>query len=219
MLLNKLRDTNRLVKLRTDGNEINREYSELKVASQKLKNIKDVLMNYSVSIQVLNVVDSEQFCKVDLNLIQYHIDKIEKGIRNSYVELNSLDVVNSKVIELESELKDKWKVYYEAKTQSLRNTILSIQNIVPDKQEAFRVVNSLDPSKSQWPVNDVRMGMINSNIELGSSIINGLGLNRDIEMFLTKISSNDATIVDLTPSILNWIKDKKLESKIGLTFQ
>ena len=219
MLLNKLRDTNKLIKLRSDSNEINRELIELKAVNQKLKGIRDLLMNYSISMQTLNKIYSNEFNKEDLNSLEYHISKIEAGLKVGYVETKSLELVNSKIIELERDLKERWKTHYEAQTQSLRMTIVSIENIVPDQNEAFRVINSLDPNKSQWPVNDARIDLINSNINLGNSIIANLGVNKEIEVFLSKISSNKATIFDLTPDILNWIKDKNLEGKIGLTFK
>ena len=42
--------------------------------------------------------------------------------------------------------------------------------------------------------------------------------NKEIEEFLKKISENKATIFDLKPEIIDWIKSQSLENKIALTF-
>ena len=43
-------------------------------------------------------------------------------------------------------------------------------------------------------------------------------LNPEIEAFLQKVSSQQATIVDLTPNVLTWLKEKKLTSKLKVRF-
>ena len=49
-------------------------------------------------------------------------------------------------------------------------------------------------------------------------IADEFSLNPEIEAFLKKVSSLQATFVDLTPEILEWLKEKKLTSKLKIRF-
>lgn len=49
-------------------------------------------------------------------------------------------------------------------------------------------------------------------------IADAFSLNPEIEAFLKKVSSSQATVVDLTPNILAWLKEKKLTSKLRIRF-
>ena len=43
-------------------------------------------------------------------------------------------------------------------------------------------------------------------------------LNPEIEDFLKKVSSQRATVLDLTPNILTWLKEKDLTQKLKIRF-
>ena len=49
-------------------------------------------------------------------------------------------------------------------------------------------------------------------------IADAFSLNPEIATFLKKVSSLQATVVDLTPNVLSWLKEKKLTSKLKIRF-
>ena len=57
-----------------------------------------------------------------------------------------------------------------------------------------------------------------ADVDEAKRITHGFSLNPEIEAFLQKVSSQQATIVDLTPNVLTWLKEKKLTSKLKVRF-
>lgn len=215
MLLNKLKETNKLMSEKQYTDLINVELEEYTKAIKKLNTIKKNIINYTVSLKNLNEINGTAFKYEDLNKIIDEIDKYEKDAENRHF---SSDKMHRLVKELEENLKNQWKDYYLITTSPLRNTIISLINIYSDPAKINIVSNALNPSKTYWPVDDKVLKIINNNMEEGKNIINSLGVTKEIEEFLKKISENKATIFDIKPDILEWIKSKNLENKISLTF-
>ena len=57
-----------------------------------------------------------------------------------------------------------------------------------------------------------------SDVAEAKQIIDGFSLNPEIEDFLKKVSSQRATVNDLTPSVLIWLKENKLTGKLKISF-
>lgn len=57
-----------------------------------------------------------------------------------------------------------------------------------------------------------------SDVKEAKAITDSFSLSQSIEDFLKKVSSQQATITDLTPEVMQWLKDKKLLSKLKVRF-
>lgn len=218
MLLNKLKETNKLILARQDANLIKIELDKYNKIVDKLKNIKKSIINYSISLITLNKINGNEFKYDNLNRIINEINNYEKDVENGYLDSDRIYKIDKLAKDLEEYLKSNWRDYYLRSTGPLRNTVNSLTNISNDLIKINIVTNALNPNKLYWPVDDKVEEIINSNIIEGNNIINTLGVNKEIEDFLRKISENKATIFDLKPEILEWIKSKNLEDKIALTF-
>ena len=218
MLLNKIKETNQLISSKQEADSINIKLAEYSKSIDRLKTIKKNVNNYTISLIKLKQIDSIEFQYDDLNKIISEIDNYEREAENEYLNLDRIHRIDRLIRELEENLKNKWKDYYIRTTSPLRNTVNSLINISSNPTKINIVSNALNPNKLYWPVDDRGISIINNNMEEGKIIINSLGVNKDIEEFLKKISENKATIFDLKPEILEWIKSKNLENKIALTF-
>lgn len=218
MLLNKLKETNRLMSAKQDADLIKRELEEYSKAIDKLKSINNNINNYTISLIKLNQINNSKFKYDDLNRVIIEINTYEKDAENGYLNSDRVHRIDRLVRELEDNLKNQWKEYYLRTTGPLRNTVNSLINISSDLTKINIVTNALNPNKLYWPVDERVESIINNNMIDGKNIINSLGVNKEIEEFLKKISENKATIFDLKPEILDWIKSKSLENKIALTF-
>ena len=57
-----------------------------------------------------------------------------------------------------------------------------------------------------------------TNVGEAKKITDSFALSPAIEVFLKKVSSAQATVTDLTPEIMQWLKDKVLLSKLKVRF-
>ena len=56
------------------------------------------------------------------------------------------------------------------------------------------------------------------SVSKAKKITDSFSLNSDIELFLKKVSSRQATIRDITPNILKWLTEKNLLDKLRVNY-
>ena len=49
-------------------------------------------------------------------------------------------------------------------------------------------------------------------------MISSFSLKPDVESFLKKVAAGRATVLDLTPDILEWLREQRLLGKLSLDF-
>ena len=220
MLLNRLKETNELLSLKEENNQVEDRQKEIERAKKRISDIKNTLDKYSTSIKNLKKTYGESFDYSDLSALYRLVDTLENDFKNDYIDMNLIDKINKQVNDLESSLKEEWKDFYKARTTSIRSTVDSTKNLVPQNDNVSIVLNALNPNHMYWPVSERNINIIEGNILTAKDIVNDLGVdNVEVKRFIDLITHEKATIADLTPEILGWIKDKKLEGKIGLTFK
>ncbi|MFU7514624.1 hypothetical protein [Clostridium sp. HCS.1] len=193
-----------------------------KIKLEKYKTLNNNLQNLSFKLSKLievkyvlgkNIenVSLKKFSKLleetKVNIINYNINDRESAFLNS-----ALDGV-------ESELKNEWQKHYNIKIGNIIHTMSNVKPFFSDESEIETIINNLKAFEKKWPINRENYNKFEELINLSKVKINSLELNEDINRFILKITNNSATIADLTPNILKWIKDNRYESKIKLKFK
>ena len=132
--------------------------------------------------------------------------------------MSLIDAITKETNELEQFLKEKWNLYIVSETNGLINTLKTIRSIVNDKPKVDIVVHSIMKDRVAWPVDNDKLNNINNKKKEAQKLISDLGLNKNISDFIEKIALNQATILDLTPEILDWVRNKEFENNIALRF-
>ena len=68
-----------------------------------------------------------------------------------------------------------------------------------------------------WPLKKQTVKAYITNLETIKKMVDDVKFDDEIEQFLIKASENKASIQDLTPKILNWIKELKLEQSFSVS--
>lgn len=68
------------------------------------------------------------------------------------------------------------------------------------------------------PISSKTIQTFLDNVEKGKQIVNGLHPDDETEKFINKVKLQRATMADLTPHILQWIKDNNLMSTLKVRF-
>lgn len=221
MLLDKLKETNKLIKDKQNIDKIEKELSNIETGLSRIKDIESIMFNYISSLRKLNSIDKQEFEYVNLSKAVINIDKVEKGLEKNSIDFEVLNKIKREMKNHEDELKIQWINYLKRTTEPLVNTISCLKNISNESQKINIIVNALKVNtlnNKYWPVNDRIEKIINDNIEECKKIISSLGVNKEIEIFLKKISDGNATIFDLKPNIMEWILRQGLQNKISLKF-
>ena len=97
--------------------------------------------------------------------------------------------------------------------QSLVETLTLISVVYKDSDSIMHAKNKIEKGKN-WPTKKADIELMNKGISEAKHIISVIDLTDQIQQFLRAISENQATLLDLTPNVLEWIKEKKLEDSI-----
>lgn len=198
-------------------NQVTRENKKI-----KYKNLMTQLTNSKVRIDNLiefKYVLGKNIENISLDSISKNILDIKISINNDRIDGREGAILNTILDSIENQLKEEWKKYYSKNTRVILQTLSNIKPFFYDETEVERIILALKKFESTWPINRGKYDLYRENINLAKNKIKELELTEDIRIFISKIIANNATIQDLTPNILKWIKDNKYENKIKLKFR
>lgn len=111
-----------------------------------------------------------------------------------------------------------WKDAADIKSEAVISSLTSLKNLLPDKKTADELLEEINSAKVQMPTSSKVIQTFLDNIEKGKKIVNELHLDDETEKFINKVKLQRATVADLTPHILQWIKDNNLMGTLKVRF-
>ena len=94
----------------------------------------------------------------------------------------------------------------------------NVKGVAPDQSRINIAINKIIKG-ANWNFNDNMLDLMQVGIKESDEIIQSLGLTSDeVIEFLNKVSVGKATVMDLTPTVLSWIKEKDLSGKLVIAF-
>lgn len=218
MLLSRIKETNELIRLESEVTSLKSIQGDFARVANRIDQIYKTFNNYYLTIKTLNGEYGVEYNYSDLNTFRKKLKKLEIDLKNEYLDFTLVDSITKETNELENLLKEKWNLYIVSETNGVINTLKSIKSIVNDKSKLDIVIHSITMDRVAWPMDNAKLNNIKARTNEAQKIISDLGLNKNISEFIEKIALNKATILDLTPEILEWIKCKGFENNISLRF-
>ena len=140
-----------------------------------------------------------------------------KGVFEGTLTSGMAAVLKAKSEAVAGELKIVWKdaaVKYSAGT---RGYLSMIGSLSADPKRARALADTITKTVESDPTVSA-IKKLAADVAAAGEIIETFALNPEIEGFLKKVSSQRATIADLTPPILTWLKEKNLSGKLNIRF-
>ena len=127
----------------------------------------------------------------------------------------SPDSFRKNVTQLCSEMPQEWEKFYKEKTAEL---IDGLTILIPVHSAPTVVRNCLNVLKKceKFPLNQKMIDDYFSAEKQACELLDEMHFSDDIKAFLEKVSQKRATLEDLTPEILEWIRSEGIAGKIGL---
>ena len=112
-------------------------------------------------------------------------------------------------------IKKEWSKKYSDLTGSTISTLEAIKGI--DSENVNACLQKIQTA-SEWDVGIDRFKNMLQGIASAEQLIQKLGLDDEIILFLQNTNAGKATLLDLNDKVLNWIRSEKLENKIRISF-
>ena len=144
-------------------------------------------------------------------------DSCGNGIEEMNLSVETVKLLRSKGEAFFTKIKLAWKDNARKYSEGTTGYLSMIAGLSPDPQKARELAEAITKAADGDPSVKAIERFV-ANVEEAKKITDAFALNSEIEAFLKKVSSQQATALDLTPGILAWLREKNLTSKIKLRF-
>jgi len=148
------------------------------------------------------------------------MEKIQRFFDENYGNLiKEIQNLMTKVEYRTHDLKKEWHRYFMSSFSNILGTLSLLERIV-EAERISKIHNDImHIGNKKWPISkeDVdNLGFLKVEAE---NIIKKLEINSEVQQFLRKILSDEATVEDLTPGIISWLREKGSAKNIILSFR
>ena len=140
---------------------------------------------------------------------------IELNIRNDKVSNTSFIALKGLNTNFENVNNQIWTKYVNERLESSYKTLVVFQDFIGFSK--FREIDNVYSTIKNSKPSEYILNIMSKFENQASEIIKGMNADDEIISFITKVSSNQATISDLNEKILTWIKQNNYTSKIKIT--
>lgn len=184
--------------------------------SQSTGSIKSAL-DCAIAIKKSGIVGTPILDEATRSDLLACINDCGNGISEMRLSIDAVRLLKSKGDTVSAQIKVIWRDASQKYSEGTKGYLSMIGSLSENPKRAKELAENITKAVSGDPSIKVAQGLV-SDVAEAKQIIELFSLNPRIENFLRKVSANQATVVDLTPDVLAWLKEKNLSSKLRLRF-
>ena len=187
--------------------------AQLNTASENLKS----MIKCAAALKEKGIVSQP------LMLAQTREDLIEctnncgQGLFDGSLTGDMVAVLKTKSEAFSGHIQIVWKDAAQKYAEGIQGYLSMIGGLSSDPKKATELLEKI----KKLTDGNLSTGAIDSlvdNVAQAKVITDGFSLNENIEKFLKKVSTRQATILDLTPEVQKWLSEKHLSGKLKISF-
>jgi len=178
--------------------------------------IKDTL-NCAAAMKESGIVDTPLMDENTRGDLLACIDDCGNGVNEITLSLETVRLLKSKGDVIATQIKVIWKDAARKYSEGTKGYLSMIGGLSADPKRSKELADNI----GKLVAGDPSIGGIRSlvsDVAEAKKIVEAFSLNPEIELFLKKVSAQQATVIDLTPNVLAWLKEKNLTSKLRVRF-
>lgn len=145
------------------------------------------------------------------------INDCGNGVSEMQLTLETVKLLKSKGDAIATQIKIVWRDEAEKYSDGPKGYLSMIGGLSDDPNRAKHLTDSITQTVAGNPSIKAINSLI-SYVAEAKQIIDQFSLSPEIEDFLKRVSSQRATVLDLTPNIMAWLKEKALSQKLKIKF-
>ena len=145
------------------------------------------------------------------------IDDCGNGVSEMQLTLETVKLLKSKGDAFAAQIKIVWRDAAQKYSDGPKGYLSMIGGLSNDPKRAKELSDNIAKTVDGDPSIRTVKSLV-ADVAEAKQIAEKFSLNYEIEAFLKKVSDQKATVDDLTPSVLEWLKEKKLTNKLRIKF-
>ena len=193
---------------------------------QQLGSLNGITLQLEQLLAIIELLGNKGFVKGTVTeaakeTLQQAVDNCGMEVNNQTLETGTVAALKTAVDLCRTQTENKWKLIAEERSKSTIDTLNSLKMLLTDKQTAEGILDYLNSAITILPSSEKALDAFSEKLANGKKIIDDLHFTSDKEIggFVDKVRKGKATIGDVTPNILDWLKENQLTDKIRLSFR
>lgn len=145
------------------------------------------------------------------------INECGSGVSEMKLTMEAVQLLKTKGDIIAGQIKIVWKDAAGKYAKGSSGYLSMIGGLSADPKRAKELADNISKAVAADPTIKGISGLV-SDVAEAKKITDAFSLNPEIESFLKKVSAQQATVLDLTPNVLSWLKEKKLTNKLKIRF-
>ncbi len=188
--------------------KIDNMFSEAVYAANKTVNLLDM------SYQKFDFKLSEDEYKRIESLLNKCILAIDKGM----IQKDTASYIPQELDKIKKIITDKWQLHFHNITDQKIKMLNTVRGISGEPIKVDATIKMMQ-SGAIWGDKEESFNKLESGILQANQIIKDLDLIDEVTLFFEKVVSGKASMGDLTPEIVSWIKGKDLLTRLKINFK
>ena len=187
--------------------------SQLSEVSEKLKSSMSCAETMKEKLVVDHPVMSSQTRDDFIDCI----NNCGKAISDGELTPDMVSILKAKTDNFTSQILVTWKEASVHYSEGTRGYLSMIGGLTDNPRVAIELSEKIR-ELTEGAVSIKSIDSLIESVSKAKTITDSFSLNADIELFLKRVSSRQATIRDLTPNILKWLTEKNLLDKLKVNY-
>lgn len=174
-------------------------------------------------LEVIKTIQSERLSKQVFNSsikdsLHNAIEACRKKINDHSLDEGTVSALDNSIQLCRTHTENVWKAAAKLLAEDVEKSISSLISILPDKERALALQRDLATARNKIPGSPNDIADFKANVREGKAIVNSLHLDSEAESFIQKVTNNTATVSDLTPHIIDWLRQNNLNRQFKIRF-
>ena len=154
-----------------------------------------------------------------VNALKSFLASCDKVIQVGAANEATTQYISAESKKLYAVMGQEWSEYYTKMSSHVISLLDTVKSILKDENKAVYAVNKIKKA-ANWNTSIDNYNYLKQGLAEADQILEDLDLDEDSEVlaFLKLVSAGNATVLDLTDEILEWIKTENLGDKMFINF-
>ena len=193
--------------------KLNADFKSLKSIADRLYLLAEIIQAMQASGITSAVLTREQ-----LDNLNRCINICGEKASNSTLSTADVSALNSTFNTCQLAAEQVWKASASDKADGVYSSLNSLKELLPNRSKTEELLRRIANNKNALPKSCKAVHDFLSDVESAQKLVNSLQLDNEIELFIVKVLTKQATISDLNDHVLNWIKANHLSDKLKIQF-
>lgn len=176
--------------------------------------------------QLLNLIKAMQEKKISSKAftmeikdsLQDAVDTCGQKTSDHTLDVSAVTALKNSIELCRKNVDITWKEAANDLSNGVEDSLASLKGMLQNKQEAEKLLEALEKAKVSLPGSAKVIDTFLDNVKRGKGLIDGLHLDEEAERFIAKVRTQQATVADLSPHIMDWLKENHLTGQIKVRF-